>query len=172
MRVYPLEHKTKILIPHVGDKPLFFAIRKNSQKLWVKRKEKSDNIKEYAYTAADKADTSEPGKILHVAEKNGKLILSPENQGFELVDVEWKEFRQKMPLQFYCGIVENNPQHITYLFEHTETGETYEMHWSHFEKMLRVCTVAVGIFYEEWTMVRRRNRYTIVPVWLKSDPIQ
>lgn len=164
MAVQAIEQGSQILVPHIEDKPLFFAIRKGTSQLWIRRKPDSDVIREYAYSCATPDE-----KGLTTAEKNGKMIKSPSKQGYELVDVSWKEFRQKMPLKFYCGIIENHSQQITYLFEHTETGATYEMHWSHFEKMLRMCTVVAGVFFEEWIMVRRRNRYTIVPSWLETS---
>lgn len=159
------------MVPHVEDEPLQFAIRKGVGQIWIKRHKTNQgsqkpSIKDYAYSCLPETATD---KALKAAEKNGRLIIDPEKQGYELVEVEWKPFRQKMPLRFYCGIVENHSQQITYLFEHTETGATYEMHWSHFENMLRQCTVVAGVFYEEWTMTRKRNRYTIVPLWINLE---
>lgn len=164
---------SKVLVPHIEEEPLTFAIRKGVTRLWIKRHPLNEGssatkplIKDYAYTCM--ADP-EAAKSCNMAEKNGRMIANPSGQGYDLVDVNWKEFKQRMPLRFYCGIVENHSQQITYLFEHTETGATFEMHWSHFEKLLRLCTVVAGVFYEEWVMVRRRNRYTIVPSWINLN---
>jgi len=149
----------KTPVPHIEDEPLQFAIRKGTSQLWVKKKGAPKSVREYLYVTA----------APDIAEKNGVLISDPKSQGYELVDINWKVFSEKMPLAFYCGIIENHTQQITYLFEHLEFGTVYEMHWTHFEKFIRSATVVTGVFFEEWTMVRRRNRYTIIPVWMLNQ---